>query len=418
MLINFNKYKEQYHFSVNFYSIFLIITAIPDILHISSSLIILPFWGIKVLLATWIISKDKRYSYSFSRIEILYFILVFIYIANLFADIFIFPSAVLGSQHGTMDFVGFLIGILLALSFRYDPAFHSEKSFKFFVITLSIGLIIAYFTAIPAKLYDEFNSRLDANSTINTIFYGIIGCALSITSIYGFVNYKKWLIKILFIIAFIIGFVSIAKAGSRSPVAVLILVTTFFLMARLGSMKGFIILFVLFCMVIIFLNPIIDLVHSMGSSLADRLTSSIKENDTSGRDLIWKNVLNIIEGSPILGAYYLVPSGIGVGGYPHNYILEAFMTTGLLGGIPFLFLVIFSLRKAFKLIKMRHPATWIVILYIQIIFYSMFSTGLYTGEDFWMLLFFMLSLKIDKAEPANNLPLSTQSSQKMSVFIQ
>ncbi len=415
MGINFNKYKEKYHFSVNFYSIFLILTALPDILHVKNTIVTLPYWGIKILLACWVISKNKIFKQPFSRAEILFLILSFIYAVKIFVDIFVFPLRALGPDHGSMDFIGFCIGILLALSFRYDPAYHSEASLKFFILSLAAGLVIAYFTAIPSVIYDEAGLRLDANTTINTITYGISGCALCLVSVFGFTEYKKTAIRLALILTFIIGFISIAKAGARSPVVVLALVSIFFLMARMGSLKGFVILFVMVAFVLIFLNPITELLQSLGSGLADRLTKMIVQRDTSGRDVIYKNVINIIESSPITGAFYLVPSGPGVGMYPHNYLLEVFMATGLIGGIPFIILLFISMRKAFKLIKMRHPSTWIVILYVQIIFYGMFSTGLYTTEDFWILAFYIASLKI----PSNTLesPVAVRSSKEVaSVF--
>jgi O-antigen ligase len=116
-------------------------------------------------------------------------------------------------------------------------------------------------------------------------------------------------------------------------------------LAKLGELKGIIIICVLAGLLIIFINPIIDLLTAMGSNLAVRLTSMFVEGETSGRDIIYKNVLDIIKQSPIVGVYYIVPSGPGVGMYPHNYFLEVFMATGFLGGTPFMILIFISLVK-------------------------------------------------------------------------
>lgn len=389
-------YKEKYHFSVNLYSIFLIVTFIPDIVGIDNSLVKYLFWVVRLALALWIIFADHRSIFRLSLFEFLFVILALIYTTNLFVDIFLDPLPVLKSS-GPVDFAGFCIGIVLALSFRYDPAFHSESSFQFFWASLTFGLVLAYFLAIENVHFDVSNVRYDANSTINTIMYGQSGCALALISLFGFVHYKKTLLKILFALTFALGILSIAKAGSRSPVVVLALVSIFYMIARLGKVKGLLILTTVFGIILININAIIGLLGSMGSSLAVRLTSMIQDRETSGRDVIYANTLSIIEESPIFGSYYLIPKGIGAGGYPHNYFLEVFMTTGAVGGVIFLALVLYSLFKSYNLIRAQHFSGWIIILYLQILVYGMFSTGLYTSQDFWILLFFISSLRFNQS---------------------
>ena len=215
----------------------------------------------------------------------------------------------------------------------------------------------------------------------------------------------------MFALTFVVGLLSIAKAGSRSPVVVLALVSIFYMIARLGKVKGLLILSTVVGLILINIKAIIGLLSSLGSSLAIRLTSMIQEGETSGRDVIYSNTLSIIQESPIFGSYYLIPKGIGAGGYPHNYFLEVFMATGIVGGSIFLALVLYSVYQSYSLIKSRHFSSWIVVLYLQILVYGMFSTGLYTSQDFWILLFYIGSLKTssfistDRIPKNNKLPL-------------
>ena len=413
MGISYNTYKEKYHFSVNLYSIFLIVTFIPDIVGIDNSLVKYLFWVVRLSLALWIIYKDYRSVFRLSLFEFLFVILALIYTTNLFIDVFLDPIPALKNS-GVTDFVGFCIGIILAFSFRYDPAFHSESSFQFFWVSLTFGLIVAYFLAVENVQFDVSNVRYDANSTINTIMYGQTGCALALVSLFGFIHYKKGLVKILFALTFVVGLLSIAKAGSRSPVVVLALVSIFYMIARLGKVKGLLILSTVVGLILINIKAIIGLLSSLGSSLAIRLTSMIQEGETSGRDVIYSNTLSIIQESPIFGSYYLIPKGIGAGGYPHNYFLEVFMATGIVGGSIFLALVLYSVYQSYSLIKSRHFSSWIVVLYLQILVYGMFSTGLYTSQDFWILLFYIGSLKTssfistDRIPKNNKLPLRSR----------
>lgn len=393
MLIRLKEYKERYHFSVNYYSLWLLITFIPDFFGLDNNLIRFLYWGVKLLLACWVIAKSKSSFFFYNRNEALFIFVFVIYTADIFIDVFVTPLHKFEGSAGAIDFIGFILIIILALSFRYDPSYHSEKSFWFFTLSLTTGLIISYFNAIENHKLDVTNIRYDANTTINSIWYGQMGCALSLASLHGFIKYRKTQLKIFFIVSFLIGMLSIAKAGSRSPVVVLALVMSFYFIAKLGGLKALIILCILGSLIIIFINPIVDLLTSMGSTIAIRLTHMVEEGEGSGREVIYQKVLNIIYQAPILGSYYLIPSGPFAGMYAHNFFLEVFMATGLLGGIPFTILIVISLVKSFRLIRVAHPASWLIILYLQILGYGMFSTGLYSSQDFWALLFYMMSMK-------------------------
>lgn len=394
MFLTIHRYKEKFHFSVNFFSIFLLVTFLPDIFPIDSSLVKNLFWGIKVILASWVIYRNRTAFLYLRPLETSFLIVSCIYLLNLLVDVFLDPLPFLRTEQGKLDFYGFFLGIIIALSFRYDPGFHSEKSFLFFWGSLTIGLIAAYFLAVENHILDPSNVRYDANSTVNSINYGIAGCTLSLVSLFGIVKNKRRALKVVFFLTFIVGLMSIAKAGSRSPIVVLVVMCSFYFVARLGFIKGLFIILASVGLTILSLEVIIQLLESMGSSLGIRLSRMIVEGETSGRTLIYKNVLGIIEGAPFFGSSYVLPSGVGAGSYPHNFILEVFMTTGLVGGIPFTVLLVISIFKCYKLLKIQHPSSWIVLIYLQVVGYGMFSTSLYSSQDFWSLLFFVLSITI------------------------
>jgi hypothetical protein len=418
MLPNINTYKEKYHFAMNFYSLFLLFTFIPDFIHTDSGLFRNLFWAIKILLAVWLISKTKRTFFNLSALEYVYLFVFLVYGARMYVNIFINPLPVLNYGNGVMDFIGFCIILILFFSFRYNEAYHSERSFQFFWITLTVGLIIAYFTAFENVKLDVNNVRYDANSTVNSINYGQMGCALSIVSVFALTKQGKLFTKLIFCLTFLIGMISIAKAGSRSPVAVLAFVTIFFFVARMGTLKSLVILLTISVILVFSYQVILDLLSSMGSSIAIRLQSAVVDNESNGRDEIWQNTMNIIGQSPYFGNYYIIPSGIGAGAYPHNFYLEAFMTTGMLGGVPFLFLVVVSLVRSYRLLQQKHPASWIVMLFLQLVIFGCFSTSLYSSQDFWVLLFFVLSAKpIAKVVEQNEQATPEQEKKQLMVVV-
>lgn len=91
------------------------------------------------------------------------------------------------------------------------------------------------------------------------------------------------------------------------------------------------------------------------------------------------------------------------GQYPHNWIIEAFMTTGILGG--FIFLIILSTGLVFACRLVRGPAAvrWLGLLYVQYLMGGMFSGGFYFDYTFWCItatVFASNSIMADNLMPA------------------
>src|SRR4051812_37943614 len=121
---NLQVYKEKYHFSVNFYSIFLLVTFIPDLVGINSTVIRLTFWGLKVLLSVWVIAQTKNILSRFSKWENLILIIYLIYGIDIFIDVFINPLPVIKGMAGKMDFLGYFVIIVILLFFFFFSPFN------------------------------------------------------------------------------------------------------------------------------------------------------------------------------------------------------------------------------------------------------------------------------------------------------
>jgi len=382
-------YKRRYHFSFNFYSIFLLVTFLPDFAGVSPDFAVYPFWALKAFLACIVIFRYKKTLYDLRRPEKLFLFVAFIYFTNMLVDRFlqVYPQGY-GSH---IDLIDFFLCMLIAFSFRYDPTFSSDRAFNFFVWTLAAGLIISYFFATESPLV-SLAGRYDANSTVNTINYGQMGCAMSIVSIFGFMNNRIKHGKIIYVLLFFLGIISIIKAGSRSPVVVLAAVSVIYLLARAGFIKGILIGSIVLLVLWLSMGFLVELTEAMGSSLSSRMVTAVEKGETSGRSAIYENTLNIISDSLLFGDYYLIPSGVGRNGYPHNFFLEAFLTMGLVGGIPFTIMTLITVVKSYKLLHINHDSAWIILLFLQVLVYGMFSSSLFSSQDFWSLVLFILSI--------------------------
>jgi hypothetical protein len=101
----------------------------------------------------------------------------------------------------------------------------------------------------------------------------------------------------------------------------------------------------------------------------------------------WKQFLE----HPILGSSLVERNSLF---YPHNYVVESFMATGLLGGLSFCFVAVSAIHKSLRLL-LRYPAmAWTAVLFLQTLIGGMFSGTLYFAPLFWGLLGVVLVARI------------------------
>ncbi|MGR3803834.1 O-antigen ligase family protein [Marinibacterium profundimaris] len=84
------------------------------------------------------------------------------------------------------------------------------------------------------------------------------------------------------------------------------------------------------------------------------------------------------------------------GYYPHNVTLEAFMATGLIGGLPFLLLTLGTLRAAWGLARMGSTFTWIGLLAVQYLVAAQFSGAIYQSPAMWVMALLCLAAHRDQ----------------------
>ncbi|MFL2545889.1 MAG: O-antigen ligase family protein [Candidatus Rariloculaceae bacterium] len=224
-----------------------------------------------------------------------------------------------------------------------------------------------------------------ATDTLNPISLGQLGVTLSLLSGWGIV-YREDLSRnqaLLYFMFFWLGVITMSLAGSRGPFACLIAGQLFLgliALQRTGGLRrfgSFVIPLVLFGIVaLVLFGDSIVLLLRLFDILSLDTASSIRV-ELSQR--AWVE----FAANPLLGvaiedrAFRL---------YPHNLVLEAFLATGLFGGLLLVIIMLFSVVHALRLALSGSVASWISVLYIQYFVSGMFSGALYGASDFWVLM--------------------------------
>lgn len=76
--------------------------------------------------------------------------------------------------------------------------------------------------------------------------------------------------------------------------------------------------------------------------------------------------------------------------YPHNVILEAFMSTGLLGGVPFLLVLITAIRSAWGLFRLNSQLSWVGLVALQQLVGAQFSGSIWGTGSLWVMMMLVI----------------------------
>jgi len=127
---------------------------------------------------------------------------------------------------------------------------------------------------------------------------------------------------------------------------------------------------------------ILEKIGSAVVTRSDALVTQLASGDPgvgSGRLGIYQNTLKQIFQNPLFGSG-LEEKHARV--YPHNNILEAFMATGVLGGICFCILCWATLKRCFLVLRKKNNYGWIACIFIVYFIQGLFSSSI-INQQFW-----------------------------------
>jgi len=197
--------------------------------------------------------------------------------------------------------------------------------------------------------------------------------------------------KFLLIGVILLSCIPFFLGAGRSSVLALIVPFLFFMVVQNNKVKSFYI----FIGLLSFTTLLFFMSELLGSSLVERFMS-IEDGIESGssaavRADIWKFALSHFFDNPIFGYSLQVPE---TGHHAHNIIFEILLATGILGIIPFMYLLIRAFKNSIAIIKYKPEASWVVVIFFQSLIITLFHGTVYgdKGSWFWFSLAFILSM--------------------------
>lgn len=184
------------------------------------------------------------------------------------------------------------------------------------------------------------------------------------------------------ILAMVVGVVVLVKSDSRGPLVALVVAILFYIASLRISKSYIVVILALAAAIFVLQLGVVDdrILDSIGlnrvtASFSDELDISARQRQVS-----FFSAFGEFLDSPIFGNSLEEQTTLF---YPHNVIVEALMATGIVGGVPFIILLVRVLLQARKLFRYEDANGWVGLIFVQYLVGAQFSGSLYTSYTMW-----------------------------------
>ncbi|ASQ89836.1 hypothetical protein CHL67_01895 [Prosthecochloris sp. GSB1] len=318
------------------------------------------------------------------------------YVLRIFFDAWFYPE-VLRLPLG--EYLLYAVGVTFvpatALSFGISPQ-HLRPLLRwlFYVAFAAAFLNLSQLVLdSPQKGLSALFAGRKYTDTMNPIWLGHLGVTLMILGVCAFFSLRSTAYeRPVFAAAVVFGGLMLIMSASKGPLLSFLVILPLFILLALRGMDRKAVLGVVGTGVLILFIGAYFSDTLMQSTFFHRLDQVFSGQSTGSVD---KRLEMYIEGVELFFRNPLL--GVGVeplGFYPHNILLESFMTNGLPSGLMLFLMLVLSFYHAMKIVFRGGSEFWMPLLYLQYLVGAMFSGALYNSSMMWGLMAFLMGQKL------------------------
>lgn len=249
----------------------------------------------------------------------------------------------------------------IAMSIQWDEiAWEKAKKWVLFG-SISVSILGFVFYREAFSEFGRIKGITDEYATISPL-------AISYTSLISFSYFLLRIIKnpnnsnkTTSIIGLLLSAPGLLLGSSRGSILALVVVLVLILIAKKYRMR----LMITIIVISVSFPILLQFSNSFGSVLLHRVVNTLFEVQSgeyfeTDRPYLWKIAIENFLSSPFIGDLI---ENRGIGHHPHNIIIEAFMSMGLLGGIPFLIILAYLWKLFFKIARHTNKFDWVLIVF-------------------------------------------------------
>lgn len=251
----------------------------------------------------------------------------------------------------------------MAYSFLYGvaliPSWAILKS-RNYIHFNNVLIVIFFALIIPSALAviganggeSDHNGRFSMSAHQGSLAFGDNSAMLILLSITLLAYFKKlgynkiW--KYILIGGLILGVCGVAKAGSRGPFISVLAGVLFIFTSFSAIKKSYILVSILFITSAGFVNMAV--LEHFAPALYSRMTNTVVKGDTSGRDKIFEDGLELMKENPVFGDCPILIDPTYLGGF-HNAYLTIGVGLGIWAFLLFIMLLIIVALRTLKINK-------------------------------------------------------------------
>jgi O-antigen ligase len=262
------------------------------------------------------------------------------------------------------------------LSLISTGSFDNGRFLKYYFLIFS-GLFIINALYNPV-MFGKVVERMSTLENLGSQGIGLYASILFVWSTTLFITLNNVTGKVILMFIILISIFYLAVSATRSVFSGAILVTILFIIQnRKKFLKQY------FFALALFIGVLISTISFWGRWLnltLTRLQSGI-ESGTTGRQNIWPQAVEMFNSSPLWGNYHIIPDRT----YFHNFFLDAFVSTGLIGGLIFTVLNIKIITICLRWLKLESKPEYrfYSIGFLLVFIFGMFSQALYSTSFYW-----------------------------------
>jgi O-antigen ligase len=267
---------------------------------------------------------------------------------------------------------------------------------------------VLFLLGVQTELEGSLDFKRLQTETLNAISYGVLGAMSVALGGLGLIlppqvksrELSSKAVKVLFLASVALGASTIYLSGSRGPfLAASLCLMIIFLRAllRAGSKVGIAVFSV--GAIISALLGLLPFLLDVDIPLFERLFRTFRREEVSddSRFDLWRNGWQQFLEQPLFGSGLEEKTYVY---YPHNLPLEAFMATGVFGGVIWLGLLLVGIRRAIQIVWLSLEFAWIGVLFILLMANSLFSGNFWNAGPVAYLLVALYAVPVGAKAPS------------------
>lgn len=361
--------------------------ALQALTGLNSRLFSVPYRGLVAFLALWVLVRAVARGWSgyTGTVWLPAGAFLLFYSWRIATDTLFAPVS-LAAPVGDYLLIGLASSFLPMLAcFTIRDAFTAEHARRLTLGMATVGAGAAVVLGLREIMQGNFLTVLTGRfglQSLNPISLGHLGATTALLWMERLLSSGRARVRVLQVAGVLLGVGVTALAGSRGPILALLLCTM--LMVIQARKRGQLLRGATLAVVVsLFGTASALLAQQLGLGVIQRVEGVREDVSSIERVTLLRNAWDQFLARPILG------SGLEErlsGSYPHNPVVEAFMATGIVGGMCYLLLLLAGAYAALRLVRAAGSAAWIGVLLVQYLVGALLSGAVYSGTTLYPLL--------------------------------